>query len=153
MAVLITGAGLVGSLTAAKLVEKGERPVLYDVAPPMDHLATMVDLSRVKVVAGDILDLPELLRVIKAENIDRIIHTAGLLLAGVKARPYTGIKINIDGTVTVLEAARLMDIKRVVFTSSATVVYGLFNAPAKAPYEEDFTMRCLSLSLPNLGRE
>ena len=78
MAVLVTGAGLVGSQIAQMLVEMGERPILFDVAPPMDNLRRIVDLSRVKLIKGDILEPFELMKVIKEEGVDRLIHTARL---------------------------------------------------------------------------
>jgi len=143
MAILITGAGMVGAQIASRLLKMGKKPVLYDAAPSMDFLATVFDVSKVKVIRGDILDLPHLMLLIKEEKIDRIIHTAGLLLSGVRARPYAGLKYNIEGTLNILEASKLMGIKRVVFSSSVTVSYGIFNIPATAPFDEDFPMTCL----------
>lgn len=140
MSTLITGAGLVGTLAAKRLVDMGERPVLYEIAPQLVNIASYVDLDKVKLVRGDVLDLPDLLRTIKSERVDRIIHSANLLTAAVRERPYTGVKINMLGTLNVLEAARIMDVQRVVFCSSGTVQMGTYRQPATAPYVEDFPM-------------
>jgi nucleoside-diphosphate-sugar epimerase len=102
-------------LVAARLIEQGERPVIYDLAPPLEHLSTVLDLNKVKVVRGDILDVPDLFHTIEEEGIDCIVHTAGLLLSGVRTRPYAGVKINIMGTLNVLEAAKVFSLRRVVF--------------------------------------
>ena len=143
MAVLVTGAGLLGSQVSAALVERGETPVLYDIVYDWKSVSTTVDTGRVKAIVGDILDLPFLIDIMKRENIDRIIHTASLLLSGVKARPYSGVKVNILGTLNILEAAKIVGAKRVVFTSSAIVMTGARDS-ATAPLQEDFTMRYLS---------
>jgi nucleoside-diphosphate-sugar epimerase len=144
MAVLITGGGLIGSLVAAKLIEQGERPVIYDFAPPMEHLSSVLDLNKVKIARADILDASDLVEVIKKEGIDCIVHTAGFLLSGVAARPYAGIKINIMGTVNVLEAARILGIRRVVFMTTGLVQAAALDVPAGQPLTEDFTMKFLS---------
>src|SRR3972149_8965802 len=108
MTILITGAGIVGTLAARKLVDMGERPILYEIAPQMANIASYVDIKRVRLIRGDILDLPDLLRAIKSEGVDRIIHTASFLTTAVRERPYAGAKTNLLGTMNILEAARLM---------------------------------------------
>ena len=138
MTTLITGAGLVGCHAARILVERGERPILFDVAPSLDYVDSVVGLDKVKVVRGDILDLPELISVVKDEKVERIIHTAALV-ANMYGRFYSGMKINILGTTNVLETARLMDVKRVVFCSSQAV-YDLA-VPAEGPMSEDHPLR------------
>jgi len=142
MAVLITGAGLVGAQVAAKLIERGETPILYDIAYDSKFMSATVDTSRVKTIVGDLLDLPFLIDTIKRENVDRIIHTASLLDRTVRARPYSGVKVNIIGTLNVLEAAKLTDVKRVVFTSTQMVRTGAWDSTSEP--HEDFTMKCLS---------
>jgi nucleoside-diphosphate-sugar epimerase len=150
MSVLVTGGGLLGSQVADKLVQRGEKVILYERTPlsetayELESLPAIVDMKRVKFVVGDLLDLPLLIDVINRENIDRIIHTASLLLRDAKAEPYKVVKVNIEGTLNVLEAARITNAKRVVFTSSTIVDSGIRNIPTKTPHEEDFVMRCIS---------
>ncbi|MDP2660041.1 MAG: NAD(P)-dependent oxidoreductase [Dehalococcoidia bacterium] len=148
MTILVTGAGLVGSHAAAQLAEMGEQVVLFDVAPSWENLRRVAGLESVEVVRGDILDFPDLLRVIKEKGVRRIIHTAAFLTAGARARPYAAIKVNILGTANILEAARNLDIERVVFTSSVTVYYGAYARPDPAhgagPQGEDFNFRAIS---------
>ena len=144
MAVLVTGGGMVGSQIAAQLLERGESFVIFDSAPPMQHLATVADVNRIKIVKGDILSMPDILHVIQDERIDRIIHTAGFLLSAVRERPYDGVKVNIVGTLNILEAARLSGVKRVVFASTGLVSFGAQDGSSGEPCQEDFLMRCLS---------
>jgi nucleoside-diphosphate-sugar epimerase len=144
MAILVTGGGMVGSQIAAQLLERGEKFVIFDAAPPLHHLSTVVDLKRVKIVRGDLLSTPDLVHTIRNEGIDRIIHTAGMLLSGVRERPYDGININIMGTASVLEAARLEGIKRVVFTSTGLVSFGAVDPGWPEPVDVDFQMKMLT---------
>jgi nucleoside-diphosphate-sugar epimerase len=132
MPTLITGAGQVGSYVAARLVEMGERPVLFDVSPPVAATAEVVALDRVGIVKGDLLDLADLLHALKDEKIDAIIHTAAMLPTP-DATPHKTVKVNILGTLNVLEAARILNLRRVVHVSSTVVYYGAFGKEAAQP--------------------
>lgn len=138
MNVLVTGAGLIGSHIARKLVEVGEEPILYEVAPAYEYIGGVVGLNKVKVVKGDILNLPKLIATAREGKVDCIVHTAALMGA-IQEKPHWGVKINIEGTVNVLETARLMDIKRVVFCSTQ----GVYNLAVrtKRPMTEDHPLR------------
>ena len=120
MAILIIGGGLVGSQIARILTEEGERPVILDLAPQPEALADIVDVGRITVVQGDILNPLDLVRVISEAKITRIVHTAAnpLLTLGAQRNPYSAIQVNIMGTVNVLEAARVYGLERVVVSSS-----------------------------------
>lgn len=144
MAVMITGGGMVGAQILAQLVERGETPVLFDIAPPMAYLQTIVDVSKVKIVQGDIMSMSDVLRVIENEGIDRIIHTAGFLLSAVRERPYDGVMVNVQGTMNMLEASRLTGIRRFVFTSTGVVSFGAIEPGWPEPLVEDYAMKCVS---------
>lgn len=151
MTTLITGAGLVGSLAAVRLIaEHGERPVLYDVAFSMANLADRVPLDQVDLVAGDVNDVPDLVQALQKHGVDRIIHTAGLLTSTVRGRPYAGVRINLNGTLSTLEAARLAGVRRVVFCSSNTVYLGLRERPPDGKAHEDFSLRTVSEAPPSV---
>lgn len=124
--ILVTGgSGLVGAYVVQMLSEKGERPVVFDVAVNERLLrAVGVDTKSVGVVRGDILDLPGLISAIRDNDIGRIIHLAAFLGEEVQRRPYSGVRLNLLGTVNVLEAARLEGVSRVIFPSSGTVYLG-----------------------------
>ncbi len=127
MALLIIGCGLVGSQIARLEVERGESPTIIDSNPRLDALKSIVDPGRAKLLHGNVLNPFDLARIIKEENIDRIIHTAAnpLLTSGAQKNPYDAIELNIMGTANVLEAAKTFGIKRVVLTSSSVLYYYL----------------------------
>lgn len=124
--ILVTGgSGLVGAYTVGLLLERGERPVVFDVALNERLLrAVGVDTSRVELIRGDMLDLPALISTIREHRCDRIVHLAAFLGEEVQRRPYSGVRLNFMGTVNVFEAARLENVSRVVFPSSGTVYLG-----------------------------
>ncbi len=131
--ILVTGGtGLVGVYAVAMLQEKGERPVVYDVKLN-DRLlqAVGVDLKAVSLVQGDILDLPGLRSVIQDNDIDRVIHLAAYMGEEVQRQPYSGVRLNVLGTLNVLEAARLEGISRVIYGSSGSAYLGSVNKETK----------------------
>ena len=69
----------------------------------------------------------------KEEGIDRVIHAGAVLTFGAQRDPLLAFQVNIGGTLHVLEAARIMMVKRVVLCSSVTA-YGTIDQP-KQPEE------------------
>jgi nucleoside-diphosphate-sugar epimerase len=123
MTTLVIGAGLIGSQVARILVERGETPVLMDVAFQRDAIGQIVDLAKVTLIAGDVLRPLTIVDALKSHGITRIAHTAAnpLLTLGAQREPYAAINLNIMGTVNVLEAARIAGLKRVVVSSSSVL--------------------------------
>jgi UDP-glucose 4-epimerase len=144
MTTMITGVGAVGSHVALKLQEMGEPVVVYDFNPHREFLSTMFDLDKAKVIVGDVNDIPLLVKTIEEEKVDRIIHLAGWLTRELKPQPYMGVKLNILGTGSVLEAARLTGGKRVVFASTRGVNQLASRTDDGKPLDEDFAMKVLS---------
>ena len=117
MAVLISGgSGLIGTYVTKELLTRGEEIVVYDLKLPA---AT----RGINFVQGTITERKKLLTVCKTYNVDRIIHLAALLQFGCEQRPCDAIHVNVLGTLNLLEAARLADVRRFVFASSGAV-YG-----------------------------
>ena len=123
---LVTGrSGLVGAYAVQMLLERGERPVIFDVALNERLLGAVgLDPAKLTLIRGDMLDLPALISAIRDNDCDRIIHLAAFLGEEVQRRPYSGVRLNFMGTVNVFEAARLEKVSRVVFPSSGTVYLG-----------------------------
>ena len=148
---LITGAGMIGSLAAARVVEeRGERPVLYDVAFSERNLSERLQNDSVEMVKGDIGDIGDLLQAIDSFGVDRIIHTASLLTRDLIPRPVSGVRVNVMGTLNVLEAARMAGVRRVVFCSSTVVTMGRRGVDPAAETVEDFTIKVVSEYPPSL---
>jgi UDP-glucose 4-epimerase len=124
--ILVTGGtGLVGAYAVGMLLERGERPVVFDVALNERLLSAVgVDPSKVTLVRGDMMDLPAIISALRDNDCDRIIHLAAFLGEEVQRRPYSGVRLNFMGTVNVFEAARLEKVSRIIFPSSGTVYLG-----------------------------
>lgn len=138
MHVLVTGGtGIIGSLTGRTLAGRGHRVRLLDVAPDPVALARNGGQSGgVEVVAGDVLSFGDVGAA--ARDVDVIVHLAYSLGEATNRRPYAATQLNVQGTATVLEAARLLGVQRVVLASSIAV-YGADEAyaPAELPLTED----------------
>jgi UDP-glucose 4-epimerase len=115
------GTGFIGGHVLRELLKQGHNAVAFDLFP---DIASILDIaSQITVVRGDVQYLTSVIDAIKKFNVKYIIHTASLLTADSQKLPWTALKINVEGTVNVLEAARLMDLFQVVYMSS-TAVYG-----------------------------
>ena len=144
MTVLITGSGLIGSQIARLFSETGEATLLYDLAPLPEAISQIVETSKVKVMRGDILDLASLISSLKENHVDRLVHTAALLPGSLTKGLHYGVRVNVDGTLNVCEASRLMDVKRVVYTSTVGV-YAREGPPGEPMDEEATPTKPLSL--------
>ena len=160
MAVMIIGVGIVGSQIARILVEKGERPVLMDRSPQLTALGEIVDLSRVVLIEGDVLQPLSLAETIRKNKVTGIVHLAGnpMFTIGAQRHPYAAIQLNIMGTVNVLEAARLEGVKRVVAASSNVLNHHIEGGEAKGdPAKEEANSRPITIyasckqAIENLG--
>lgn len=142
MAVLIIGAGLIGSQIARILVEQGETPVLMDRAAQPKALGEIVDLAKVKLEKGDVLRPFSLAEVMRRHEIAEVIHLAAnpMLTVGAQRDPYAAIELNIMGTTNVLEAARVHGVKRVVVASSSVLNHHIAGGEGKGDpmHEEAF---------------
>jgi nucleoside-diphosphate-sugar epimerase len=118
MNLLITGAGLIGAHAARHAVDAGNKVVLFDLSPNRNYINEIVGKDRSDVVAADIRDLPALLSALERFKVDTLVHTAGLIGSRVQENSYTGATNNILGTINVLEAARLRQLRRVVYIST-----------------------------------
>ncbi len=143
MKVLITGGmGVIGSMVSARFVEEGHRPVIM--ARHMDRNLIRPIEDKVDIELGDVLDLPRIFSIIQTHQITHIIHTAALVGAVSNLNPPQSIHINVIGTLNILEAARLMKIQRVVYTSAKGIyghIEGEYAHPTYKPLPEDHPKR------------
>lgn len=139
MKILVTGgAGYIGSHTCLELLNQGHEVVV------VDNLCNSCEeaLNRVKELTGkdlafyeaDILDKEALNRVFDQEKIDAVIHFAGLKAVGESvAKPLEYYHNNITGTLVLCDVMRSHGVKKIIFSSSATV----YGDPAFIPITED----------------
>ena len=76
MTTLVIGSGLIGSQVARILVERGETPVLMDVAAQRDAIAEIVPLDKLTLIQGDVLRPLSIIEALRAHGIAKIAHTA-----------------------------------------------------------------------------
>lgn len=139
MRILVTGgAGFIGSHTVVELQQAG-----YDVVA-LDNLcnSSRKSLERAEAVTGrkipfykaDILDREAIEAIFSAEQIDAVIHFAGLKAVGESVqKPWEYYENNIAGTLTLVDVMRKHDVKNIIFSSSATV----YGSPAFVPITEE----------------
>jgi len=129
----LTGAlGCIGSWVTKTLAERGDTPLVFDLASGKERLADICDddaLARVKFVQGDITDADAVREAIAGSGARRVIHLAGLQVPFCRENPAKGARVNVLGTINVLEAVAELGLERVVYASSAAV-YGLEDGAA-----------------------
>lgn len=139
MKVLITGGmGVIGAETSRKFVKEGHRPVVF--ARHRDDSLIPDIIDKIDFEQGDILDMPRLLQAIKKHHVTHVVHAAAFVGAVSAGNPALSIQVNVLGLVNVLEAARALDVHRVVFTSAKGVygpITGEYGAPTWKPMPED----------------
>lgn len=122
MNVMVTGGtGFIGSHVIRELLNRGHKAIAFEYFPNIESMAEIA--GQIEIVKGDVQDLASIVDTIKKYDVTHIVHTVSLLTVESQKRPLTALKINVKGTVNVLEAARLMDVTQVVYLSS-TAVYG-----------------------------
>ncbi len=140
MKVLVTGGmGVIGSMVSEQLVQAGLRPVLM--ARHVDRNLIGAIEEKVDIELGDVLDMPRLISIIQTHGVTHIIHMAALIGALSHQNPPHSVHVNVIGTLNVLEAARLMNVQRVVYTSAKGVyghIGGEYGHPGFKALTEDY---------------
>jgi threonine 3-dehydrogenase len=116
MHVVVTGgSGFLGAHLARALVARGDTVTSLDVAPPPPILADVGGVAHVRCDVGAWADLAHAL---KEARPALVFHVAGILSAAAEERPRAAWEANAIGTYDLLEAASLLGIERIVFTST-----------------------------------
>ena len=139
MKILLTGgAGFIGSLTCVELCEAGHEPVIVDnyvnSCEEAVHRVEQIVGHSVPHYKADVRDAEAMHHIFSENDFDCVVHFAGLKAVGESvAQPLRYYRNNLDSTLTLCEVMQAHGVKRIVFSSSATV-YG--NQPV-VPYRED----------------
>ena len=139
MAILITGGtGFIGSHTVVELIQDGREVVILD---NLSNSKRCV-LQRIEEITGvlpkfyeaDLLDYAATEKIFQENDIDSVIHFAGLKAVGESVeKPLEYYHNNLTGTLHLCSLMRKYGVKRIVFSSSATV----YGSPAEIPITEN----------------
>ncbi len=135
---VIGGAGFLGSHIVDQLTLTGAREIVVldnFVRGTRANLTEAVKDPRVQVVEGSITDIPLLESLM--EGTDYVFHLAALWLYECVHEPRKAVEVNVVGTYNVIEAAAAAGVKRVVYSSSASV----YGDAAFTPMTEDHPFR------------
>ncbi|MFO7296111.1 MAG: UDP-glucose 4-epimerase GalE, partial [Clostridia bacterium] len=142
MSILVTGgAGYIGSHTCVELLEAGYDIVVVDnfsnSKPEALRRVKEITGKDFKVYAVDLLDREALDKVFSENDIEAVIHFAGFKAVGESvAIPLKYYYNNITGTIILCEVMQKYGVKKIVFSSSATV----YGKPKSVPIREDFPL-------------
>jgi UDP-glucose 4-epimerase len=140
--ILITGgAGYIGSHTCVELLRAGQRVLILDNLSN-SHIEVLRRIERIcdirpDFVQGDVRDAELLAALFANHDIGAVIHFAGLKAVGESvAKPLEYYDNNVRGTLELLAAMRRAEVRKLVFSSSATV----YGDPRSVPIREDFPL-------------
>ena len=129
MQILVTGgAGYIGSHTCVELLNAGYDVIVVDNLYNSNQKAIdrieQITQKKVKFYKEDILDKEALKKIFSENQIDAVIHFAGLKAVGESVqKPVEYYTVNIAGTLNLIDVMRTYGCKNIIFSSSATV-YG-----------------------------
>ena len=142
MSILVTGgAGYIGSHTCVELLKAGEDIIVLD-----NYSNSKKEvIEKIKKITGkdfkayevDLLNREDVEKVFEENNIEEVIHFAGLKAVGESVeKPLWYYENNVYGTIVLLETMKKYNCKKIVFSSSATV----YGSPKTLPIKEDFDL-------------
>jgi len=139
MKILVTGgAGYIGSHTCVELLNEGYEVIIVDNLSNSDKKA----VDRIQTITGkqitfyenDLLDRVAIKNIFDNEQIDAVIHFAGLKAVGESvAKPIEYYHNNITGTMILCDEMKAHGVKNIIFSSSATV----YGQPQEIPITEN----------------
>jgi nucleoside-diphosphate-sugar epimerase len=136
--VLITGgAGFIGSYVARALLDQGRQVCLADVRglSPEARFVLGDHADQTPVEHASIDNWPRLVQVVKQWRPSQIVHIGGIVdPLFLFKNPATALRVNVEGTVNVLECSRLFDVERVVYFSSIGVLPAIQYQPIDAAH-------------------
>jgi nucleoside-diphosphate-sugar epimerase len=124
--VLVTGGtGFIGSYAVKALLESGRRVAAFDIRgyTPEGRFVLGDLIDQVTVEEGSIDDWSRVLHVVNEHRPVDVVHLATITHpVFLFTNPMPGVRVNFEGTINVLEASRIFDIRRIVYFSSIGVL-------------------------------
>jgi nucleoside-diphosphate-sugar epimerase len=136
---MITGGlGFIGANLAKYFLDGGERVVLTSYRKTqLPSFLEKGNNGRLRVHQCDVLNLDSLVRGMEEYKVKSIVHGAAIYLS--TENYHHVFQVNVGGTMNVMEAARLMGVKRVTFVSSRAVYVG-WRLPDPVPEKEEISI-------------
>lgn len=126
-ALVTGGGGFIGSWVLRELLSRGIQPVVFDVQQNPDRWQRIIGAGadKIRFVQGNLLDRQLLAQVVRENQVSHVIHLAALLTPQCQQDPYLGCEVNVMGSVSLFELARMNagQIKGISYASSYAV-YG-----------------------------
>jgi UDP-glucose 4-epimerase len=142
MNILVTGGtGYIGSHTCVELLNAGYNVIIIDnLSNSKKETLTNIEKitgKSVKFYQNDVQNKEVLKQIFKENDISAVIHFAGFKAVGESVKkPLMYYRNNLDSTLTLLEVMNEMKVKKLVFSSSATV----YGNPKTLPIKENFPL-------------
>jgi nucleoside-diphosphate-sugar epimerase len=134
--VLVTGgAGFTGSYVARELIDQGRDVIALTHSQPSAEMTFLLrdHQDGFRTELGGVDDLPRLIEVVKSTKPAEIVHLASSVDVQRQYRnPFFAVSANLTGTLNVLEAARLFDVRRLIYFSSIGVLPTIQYEPVDA---------------------
>lgn len=143
MSILVTGgAGYIGSHTVVELLNNDKDVIVIDnfsnSKPEVLRKIKEITRKDFQFYEVDLLDYDSLDKIFRINEIDSVIHFAGLKAVGESVKkPLNYYENNVSGTINLLNIMKKYECKKIIFSSSATV-YGEHN---QVPYNEEMEIR------------
>lgn len=142
MVVLVTGgAGYIGSHTCVELLDAGYEIIVFDnfvnSKPEAIQRIKQITNKDFLFYQADLLDRAAMEQIFAENQIEAVVHFAGLKAVGESVeKPLLYYRNNVSGSIILFETMVKHKVKRIVFSSSATV----YGNPASVPISEDFPL-------------
>lgn len=136
MNILVTGGtGFIGAQVARILVQRGEKPVIFDISDRKTLLKGIED--KVTIVKGDLANFSHVFNVINDHQIEVVYHLGSMLSMPSDADPWSAFRVNAEGSFHVLEASRILGVKKVIFSSTL----GTYGLDVRDKVIDDYTLQ------------
>ena len=142
MNILLTGgAGYIGSHTYCELIDEGHNVIIFDNFSNSEKSVLkrleLITKKPINYAEGDILDSSLLKKTLTRYQVEAVIHFAGLKAAGESVKdPLSYYENNVVGSINLLKSMEALQVRKFVFSSSATV----YGTPQYLPIDEEHVL-------------
>jgi nucleoside-diphosphate-sugar epimerase len=136
--ILVTGgSGFIGSHICRQLLDRGDRVINLDQRPPAAEAAWLLAPAgdRLSFIQAGIDQWPQVMAAVSAAKPDAIVHTAAIgNPAIVQHNALLALRVNVEGSLNMLEAARILNVPRIILFSSIGALPGIRYQPIDAAH-------------------